>query len=500
MESVHPQTPSSEPAPPESAPLDLAIVGGGIVGLGVARLAARNGLRVAVLERGDLASGTSSVSSHMLHGGLRYLEQARFALVHEALEERSAVSRMAPGLARPRRFLIPLYKGDRVPPWKMRLGLQLYDWLAGRHGLAPHAMTRAPEALGLEPDLAPDGLVGAALYSDAVMDDARLAIAVARDAAAHGASLLTYTELVAIRPAEAATFELIARDSVDGRPLSLNARAVVNATGPWTDALRRLFARSLTPGAPEPAPVLRPSRGVHLVYPPLTRGHGLLLTARRDGRVLFVVPLENAALVGTTEVEVPSPPPEYATRPSVDEVRYLREELARALPGAADVLPLAAIAGIRPLLGSDDAVGQASREHRVLEESGIISIAGGKYTTFRVMARDVMAAVARRLKIQKPIEDSEAPLPAPSQAPLDAAGLATFAIDHEFARRLEDVLRRRSALWLAPDRGRVAAREVAEAMARRLGWSEQRTREELQSVDAARWEEESLLQRAKEVA
>jgi len=484
---------------PSGATLDLAIVGGGITGLAVARLAARNGLRVALIERGDLASGTSSVSSHMLHGGLRYLEQARFALVHEALEERSAVSRMAPTLARPRRFLVPLYKGDRVPPWKMRLGLQLYDWLAGKHGLAPHSMTRAREALSLEPDLAPEGLMGAALYSDSVMDDARLAIAVACDAAAHGASLSTYTELTGARPAGDGTLELQARDVLDGTTRNFTARVVVNATGPWTDAMRRLFARALTPGAPEPRPLLRPSRGVHLVYPPITRGHGLLLTARSDGRVLFVVPLENAALVGTTEVEVPSPPPEYAARPSVDEVRYLRLELARALPGLADALPMAAIAGIRPLIDSSEEIGQASREHRVIEENGVITVAGGKYTTFRVMARDTLELVAKRLKLSAPIRDSEDPLPMPPSMTPGPDALAAHAIEHEFARRLEDVMRRRSTGWLTPDRGRGAARPVAAAMARRLGWSEERMAEELKAYDAARWEEESLLQRAKEV-
>jgi len=154
--------------------VDLAVIGGGITGAGVARLAARRGLTVALVERRDLMSGASSVSSHMLHGGLRYLEQARIGLVREALRERSAVSRMAPSLARPVRFVVPLYRGDRVEPWKLRIGLTGYDLLAGRDSLAPHAMTRASDTLSLEPDLAPAGLRGAGLYTDVVMDDAQL--------------------------------------------------------------------------------------------------------------------------------------------------------------------------------------------------------------------------------------------------------------------------------------------------------------------------------------
>ena len=164
--------------------LDVVVVGGGITGLGVARLAARNGFAVALLERGDLASGASSGSSHMLHGGLRYLEHGYLGLVREALRERAAVTLLAPDLARPTRFMLPFLRGDRRPGWKVRVGLALYDLLAGRRSLAPHAVIRPREALALEPELPTSGLRGAGVYSDVVMDDARLAVAVARDAAA----------------------------------------------------------------------------------------------------------------------------------------------------------------------------------------------------------------------------------------------------------------------------------------------------------------------------
>jgi glycerol-3-phosphate dehydrogenase len=489
---------------PESKPLDLVILGGGITGAGIARLAARNGLAVALVERGDLASGASSASSHMLHGGLRYLEHGRLNLVRESLIERAALSRMAPSLARPRRFLVPLYRGDRVGPFRLRVGLSLYDFLAGSRGLAPHVMARPRDALELEPQLAPQGLLGAGIYSDVVMDDARVVVAVARDAAAHGAEIHTWTEPVAARRSEAKEgsapggIALTVRDRLDGAERTLVARLLINATGSWSDATRRWLAASMSPGSPPPAPALRPSRGTHLIYPPLTRGHGLLLTARADGRVFFVVPFADWSLVGTTELEVPSPPPDRAFLPTLEEVAYLRAELGRAMPEVADVPPIAAFAGLRPLLHSSDSIGHASREHRVIDEAPVITIAGGKYTTFRVMARDTLAVAARRLGRRVAIHDSDDPLPSPLTGPATAERIADHAIDFEFARRIEDVLRRRTTLWLAADRGRIPARLIAERMAQRLGWSAERTREEVALWDGARYEDDVLLERTRQ--
>lgn len=479
---------------------DLIVIGGGITGLGIARLAARNGYSCVVLERADLASGTSSASSHMLHGGIRYLEHGRFSLVRESLAERAAVSRMAPGLAQPARFLVPLYRGDRVGPWRLRAGLQLYDWFAGRRGFAPHVMARRAEAVALEPNIAEENLLGAGVYSDAVMDDARLVVAVARDAAAHGAVIHTYTEATGARPSEGGLDVLVA-DRLGGGEQTFRGRLLVNAAGPWLDHVRLMLSRSLGPGAPDPKPLLRPSRGVHLVYPRLTRGHGLLVFARTDGRVFFVVPFGDRSLVGTTEVEVASPPPTTAFRASLEEIRYLRAELKRVLPGHSGVPPLAVFSGIRPLLRSDDDVDSASREHRVIEEDHTLTVAGGKYTTFRVVARDVLHKVQRHFGHQgRPLLDPVDPLPAPVAPDTALERVAAFAVEHEFARRVEDIVRRRTRLWLEPDRGRIAAARIAAAMAVPLGWSAERTRAEFQSYDAALWEEESLLKRAREEA
>jgi glycerol-3-phosphate dehydrogenase len=466
--------------------LDLVVLGGGVTGLAVARLAARSGWSVALLERDDLACGASSTSSHMLHGGLRYLEHGHFALVREALAERATVARMAPALARPVRFLVPLLQGGRLRPWRLRAGLWLYDVLAGRQTLSARGWAAPRDALALEPGLSPAGLLGAGLYSDGVVDDARLAVAVARDAAAHGATILTRAELLVARPAADGSGETVlsVRDRESREERELRCRALVNATGAWTDATRTELARSLVPGAPDPRALLRPSRGTHLVYPALTRGHGVLVIAASDGRAFFVVPFAGRSLVGTTEVETATPPAPDECAPSPDEIRYLAAELARVLPGSAAVRPLAAYAGVRPLLDSGGAVGSASREHRVVVEGPLVTIAGGKYTTFRLMARDALAAVAHLLRRDPAtLAADAAPLPAPLPDAAGAAALGAHAAEHEFARSLGDVLRRRSTHWLDDDGGVSAAPEVAAALARRLGWSPEREREEID-----RWE------------
>ena len=484
--------------------LDLVVIGGGATGVGVARLAARCRMSVALLERADLASGTSSATSHMLHGGLRYLEHGRFMQVRRALAERAAVSGMAPSLVRPTRFLVPLYAGGRVRPFKLRVGLRAYEWLAGRRGLAPPSWHDARATVALEPDVEPRGLLGAGAYSDTVVDDARLSVAVARDAAAHGATIHTYHEVVGARPgpAEGAppipTVEVIARDTVEGGERSFLARFVVNATGPWSDGVRRLLWRALHPGTPEPAPILGPSRGVHLVYPAITRGHGLLLLAARDGRVFFCVPFGERTLVGTTEFELPPFPSPDAFRPSLEEVRYLRAELERVLPRVRGVSPIAVTSGIRPLVRSETGAASASREHRLVEDGSVLTLVGGKFTTFRVMAREIIEKLLPRLgRAHRRVEDPEELLPRPLEPPWGPAALAEFAVRQEFARRLEDVVRRRTRLWLELDRGRAATAAIVPVMARLLGWNAERSRDEVQRYEAALWEEESLLERSR---
>ena len=217
--------------------------------------------------------------------------------------------------------------------------------------------------------------------------------------------------------------------------------------------------------------------------------------ARSDGRVFFVIPFGDRSLVGTTEVEIPTPPPPGGWSASMEEVRYLRAELERMLPAAAEAPPLAVTCGLRPLLADDDRVSATTREHRILEEGPVLTIAGGKYTTFRVMACDVLKMVAARLR-RDPPRDSDAALPSRTAAPTLEA-LAEWAVDQAFARRLSDVIRRRSSLWLSPDRGRVAAQAVAVSIGLRLGWTDDHTRDEVREFHASLERDERLLQGAR---
>ncbi|HXS81493.1 MAG TPA: glycerol-3-phosphate dehydrogenase/oxidase [Methylomirabilota bacterium] len=476
---------------------DLLVLGGGVTGLGIARLAARSGWSVTVVERDDLATGASSATSHMLHGGLRYLEHGRFRLVREALAERMAVSRLAPALARPVRFLVPLRKGDRVGPLRLRAGLALYDLLSGRAGLSPYALANARQALALEPGLEPEGLRAAGIYSDVVMDDARLTMAVARDAAAHGAEILTHTELVAARPEPSTGRQVVeVRARVAGGVRSLKPLLIVNATGAWGDRTRATLLGMLQPGRNDPPRMLRPSRGTHLVYPALTEGHALV-TLAADGRVCFVIPFAGRSLVGTTEVETDSPPADGQRRATPDEIRYIAREVARVVPGAARVHPIAVYAGVRPLLAAEERVGQASREHRIVDDGPLLTIAGGKYTTFRVMARDVFVTAARKLKrATPPADDAGVSLPAPLADSVRDEDLAAHAIEHEWAHTLEDIVRRRSMRWLADDRGLAAARRMAPVLAQRLGWDATREKEEIDRFEASVRDELVMLDRA----
>src|SRR5262245_45848443 len=307
--------------------VDVFVVGAGIVGCGVARLAARAGLSVVVVERLDIAAGASSRSSHMVHGGLRYLEHGHFGLVREALLERATLVRMAPHLVRPARFLIPFRQGDRRPSWMVRLGLRLYDGLAGKANLDRHQVVTVDDARVRLPGLPAHGLRGGAIYSDAVMDDARLALAVALDAIEHGAEVATHTEVTGAHASEHG-MALQARDVLTNEAREWEARVVVNATGAWSDDVRQ---RLLGAGA-HSAPMLRPSRGSHIVFPPLSSPSGMLFFARSDGRVMFLVPTGDHTLLGTTETDRVLDTD--ADLPPEDEVRYMLREGQSALPGA----------------------------------------------------------------------------------------------------------------------------------------------------------------------
>ena len=372
--------------------LDFVVIGGGATGTAAALEAATRGFRVALVEAEDFAAGTSSRSTKMVHGGVRYLRRGEFKLVREALRERATLRRMAPHLVHPLRLVLPTRRfGERA---FYTFGLTLYDWLSGGYRwTAARALSRA-QALKAVPGLRREGLRGGVAYSDGQFDDARLALALARTAAAHGALVVNHAAVTGfVRDGERIVAVQVT-DRIENRTLQLRARLVLNCTGPGSDRVRQLA----DPGLPT---VMRLSRGAHLVLPAEFLGGdtGLILPETRDGRVLFALPWQGRVLVGTTDVAVD----EIEDDPQVSEaeIDYLLEEskslLARA-PTRDDVV--ASFVGLRPLVSAEemDDTASLSREHAILTgPPGMLTMAGGKWTTARRMAEELIDRSTRML-------------------------------------------------------------------------------------------------------
>lgn len=374
-------------------PYDLAVVGGGINGAAIAYDAARRGKSVVLLEKDDFAQGTSSRSSKMLHGGIRYLEQLRLGLVFEALRERELLLRLAPHLTSVQSFVIPVYAGAPRGPKMIRLGLFLYDLLTFGRGIGKSRFMTKEEVLERVPGLLQEGLLGGGLYHDVVMDDARLCLAnviaaAETDPAGVRVVIRNYTEVREIKPGSP-NF-LAVRDRVTRSEQQVAARHVVRALGPWTE--------------PE---LLVPSKGVHLLLPalPVAAGDrpmkdGLLVTHSKDNRVFFVIPWCGRTVVGTTETPFDGSLDDLRVEPG--EVRYLLDEVRRHFPKlslqASDIR--GTFAGVRPLARTTSwfgrgrvGLGKVSRVHRIVQEGSVFTVFGGKYTTYRRIARDVLDRV-----------------------------------------------------------------------------------------------------------
>ncbi|UCD24046.1 MAG: glycerol-3-phosphate dehydrogenase/oxidase [Gemmatimonadota bacterium] len=374
-------------------PVDLLVIGGGITGAGIARDAAMRGLHTAVIDQGDFGSGTSSRSSRLVHGGLRYLEHGHLYLVFEACRERRVLLRIAPHLVRPRSFLFPVHEGARVPLWKLEAGMWLYDILSMFRNVKRHRVLSRKAMQKAEPRLKNRGLKGGTRYYDAQCDDARLTLATIRSAHQHGALAANYVQVERLELADGTTRGAHVTDLVTGRTHSIHAHVVVNATGPWSDRIRRQDGSE---------PVLRPTKGVHIAVPRHRMGNqeALTITSPIDGRVMFIIPWGELSYVGTTDTDCPDLPEETFAR-GEDVVYLLRS--ANALFPDARLTPedvVATWSGLRPLLAPSDPLdpSSVSREHRVLESpSGLISTVGGKLTTYRVMAAETVDLVSKRL-------------------------------------------------------------------------------------------------------
>jgi glycerol-3-phosphate dehydrogenase len=517
-------------------PVDVLVIGGGITGAAIARDAALRGFRTALVEKGDFGSGTSSVSSRLIHGGLRYLEQHDLHLVLEASRERRVLLQVAPHLVHPLPFLFPVYRGARVPAWKLRCGLWLYDLLAAFRNVRLHRWLGRKATLRLEPGLRERDLKAAGLYYDAQTDDARLVLATMRSAAQAGALVANYAEAVSLLKPDGLVRGATVRDLLREGTLVVRALVVVNACGPWVDAVRRL-------DAPDADPLLRLTKGAHVAVPRQRLGntHAITLTSPIDGRVMFVLPWADSdqSYIGTTDTDEDVSP---------DEVRVTAEDVIYLLRSANAFFPQARLspndvvstwAGLRALLRPDGnlAPSQVSREHRIVESaSGLLTIAGGKLTTHRVMAQELVDRVAVRLRALDGRPRAPHPptdrLPLPGGETADLEGLikaavergasdatarhlvgtygseaaavlnlvdkeralggrivagrpelwaeVIHAVEREMAVRLSDVLVRRLHLFYKTrDQAVPASSAVADRLAAALGWDQARRAEEL---------------------
>ena len=418
------------------ARFDVLVLGGGITGAGVALDAALRGLRVALIDKGDFGGGTSSVSSKLVHGGLRYLEQAQFRLVYEALHERGRLLASAPHLVHPLPFVIPFYTGAAVPGWKWRLGLCLYDALAGACNIRRSSRLSSHGVVQQAPILRSQGLSGGAKYFDAQMDDARLCLAVIKTAAREGACVANYVEAVAFEKTAGIISGVRAINRVRGSELRIDARQVVNATGPWVDAVCRL-------AGDDSGPHLRPTKGAHILLPGCGLTAALLLLHPRDRRVFFVMPWPRPGeeraktLIGTTDTDYDGSPDSLA--PSAEDVAYLLEgynHFAKEPFSASDVL--GSFAGLRPLIRDRPGEPSArSREFRIFNSpTGLLSVAGGKYTTFRSMAETITDRIVERLGRRLPCKTRMFPLDGAPLLPWTkfvSAAIASLVTRHDLS-------------------------------------------------------------------
>jgi glycerol-3-phosphate dehydrogenase len=367
---------------------DLLVIGGGATGAGVALDAASRGLRVALVERDDFAAGASSRSTKLVHGGVRYLEAAfahfdprQFRLVREALSERATLLKIAPHLVHPLRTIVPVYSLREALFY--RIGLWLYDRAAGEAAIGRSRFLSRAETLESFPRLRRRGLKGGVAYYDGQFDDARMNIALVQTAAREGAMVANRLEAVALNESKGRLSGARLRDVIRGKAFNVRCRAIVNATGSRSDALRRLEN-------PRAEPLLAPSRGTHLVFDQnwAPAGDGLLIPKTSDDRVLFLLPWQGRTIAGTTDI--PTDPPRDP-EPSPEEIAYLFDQLSEWLepaPMRADLR--AAWAGLRPLIGEGaKATARIVREHHIeVGPKGMVTIVGGKWTTYRLMAEE----------------------------------------------------------------------------------------------------------------
>jgi glycerol-3-phosphate dehydrogenase len=483
---------------PSGQKFDIVVIGGGITGCGVARDAAMRGLTVALFERGDLASGTSSRSSRLIHGGIRYLEHGQLHLVHESIREREVLLRIAPHLVKPLAFTWPLYRRARVGKLKLGAGLLAYQLMAGTRSRR-HSMLDAGETIAREPSLKKEGLLGGAVYYDARTDDARLTLATALAARDNGASIHTYHPVEDLLVEAGKAIGVIVRSDHDQRAYEVRARVIVNATGVWENQFTATSAR----------PRSRGTKGVHIAVARERIGNrdALTLISPVDGRVMFCLPAGSQSIIGTTDTWTEEPPDTvHASAADVDYLlRCANAYFDHTVVSTADIV--SAWAGIRPLANSGSSnPSSISREHTITTDAlGVINVAGGKLTTYRAMAAEIVDRAQLALG-QKPrsaptarvelpganrgneiavLQDETDDLAAPLIEGLPYTGAhLVYGVKMEMAQTLSDLLIRRTHIaFETRDHGVSVALGAANLVAPLLGWSDETKRARIREFE-----------------
>lgn len=402
--------------------LDILVVGGGITGAGVARDAAMRGMKVGLVEASDFASGTSSRSSKLIHGGLRYLENMEFGLVFEALNERTKLFSMAPHLVHPLRFMIPLYEDSRVGMFKMGMGMWLYDALSLFQAPEMHERLSSIETVNRIPSIRQDRLCGSYVYSDAYMDDDRLVIETLRSANDYNAFCVNYVKLENVEFAKnGETHRVYLKDQLTGKEFQTSAKHIVSSVGPWTDKLgNQIFSNWKK--------ILRPTKGIHITLPKerLNLSSAVVMAAENSNRIVFAIPRHEMIIVGTTDTDFSGDP--AAVVATEEDIRYLLKIVGNYFPGA-KITPsdiIASYAGVRPLVNDGaENEGKTSREHSIFthENGALTFVAGGKYTTYRLMSQQVIQHVLERFPLEERVRFSKVETDLPLNPLVDSDAL-----------------------------------------------------------------------------